>query len=162
MPLTELNTCKEMLGNGASCRRCGNLSGCHKAVLAHCLCECLCSGCYIVTGGFYDGAVAGFHVCGAGGCESFESFLSDRVAEHLQGIAGDEEVIVAEAFVALGGDNVAAGGSSSSGAVLFDGRDLNHIVGFEGIEVAAYCCGGETEELTEGCGGYGAVVEDFA
>ena len=79
----------------------------------------------------------------------------------MQGVAGDDEVVVAEAFVALGGDYVAAGGSSGSGAVLLDGRDLNHVVGFEGVEVAAYRCGGEAEELTEGCCGYGAIVENF-
>ena len=162
MTLTELNTCQKMLGNSSSCRRRGDLSGRHETVLTHCLCERLRSGCHVITGGFYDGSVAGFHFCGAGGGESFESFLPNRVAEHLQGVAGDDEVVVAEAFVALGGDHVAAGGSSSSGAVLFDGRDLDHVVGFEGVEVAAYCCGGEAEELTEGCCGYGAVVEDFA
>ena len=73
-----------MLGNSSSCRRSGDLRGRHETVLTHCLCECLRSGCHIVTGGFYDGSVAGFHFCGAGGGESFESFLADRVAEHLR------------------------------------------------------------------------------
>lgn len=151
MALAELNGGKQVVRqtNPPPDRRCHLLGRSHKAVAGHSLSKSLSPGGHVIPGCFNHGAVAFCHLMGTGASELAQGLLTDGLLEHGQGVTGDIEIVITQFRMPLGGNDVTAGRTSCPGPVLTVGSNLNELIFFQDVKVAADCRRGKTQELTQ-------------
>ena len=106
-----------------------------------------------------SGRVAALHVGEPLDGELPHGLGAGRLAEPAQRHGGDVEVVVAQVRLALGAQDVAAGGPSGAGAGAGHPLDLDHAGAREVVEVAADGGRGEAQEVAEFGGADGSMLQ---